>query len=260
MNTKLKLKGSFRRSIFALFTASALLFAAQFAEAQIWDVATDFSLGSNPNGDWSYGLCRNNGTGFTTLGQTDANGYGEPGLNTWYWWQYGNGLPSVYHNTSNGTIFGIAPGGVGMHPYFNDGIGSYDHSVVLWTAPATGDYQFNLSWNYVGGGDGVTPSVTRNISGTGAGPTTLIDSWQLNNLAPTATWLQSGNAPIYSLAAGETMAFAVNNGLANDYGGDGTAISLNITVVPEPSTFALLAGALVCGAVLVRSRRQRSSL
>jgi hypothetical protein len=123
-------------------------------------------------------------------------------------------------------------GHLGMHPA--DPSQALDCAALLWTAPATGDFQFDLNWDYVGGGNGVTVSMTRDVAGSTSLGSPLDEAvWNLSKDSPTASWLQT-----CSMKAGETMVFEVGPG-ANNIGYNTTEIALTIETVPEPSTLAL---------------------
>lgn len=59
-------------------------------------------------------------------------------------------------------------------------------------------------------------------------------------------------ADLTSFAAAGTAISIVNGG---GFGGNGVGVSITLTAVPEPSTFAALAGLCALGAVMVRRRR-----
>lgn len=241
----MKKQSQFRRPAFGFFAAALLCLTVHSAmAATIWDANADFSLASNPNGAWSYQWLTGLASGqYGNMTNSTTTYGGNAGLLAW---SSTGGLPAVVKNTSpTNTYYGWAPGVLGMHPD-NGG----NHAVVTWTAPSAGDYSFSSSFTLVGtGGDGVIASVTKNAftGADGQGQQFLAavgNSWSWNNASMT-------------LNAGETISWAINPNVGN--GADSTVLTAVVTAVPEPSTFALVAGALVCGAVLVRSRRQRTS-
>jgi len=68
-------------------------------------------------------------------------------------------MPCVLKNNSGAAFAGWTPGVLGLHPGATG-----RQPVVTWTAPAAGNYTFVSSFTLVGsGGDGVIPSVTRNL-------------------------------------------------------------------------------------------------
>ena len=213
--------------------ATGLLLAVQ-VQATTWNAADDFSTtaGQNVlvNGVWSYGTYDHVAGLYANIPSSryDPNGWGNPGLNTWYTDNMAAGwLPGCSKNNSSGPILGLPVGEMAMLPA-NPSF-AVDHPVLLWTCPATGYYQFNLGWNYyggAGGGSGVVTSMTRDLAGsTAIGGAVAIGTWGLTAGAPTATLVQT-----FSLSAGETMAFAVNPGFDND--SDTTGIALTVATVP----------------------------
>ena len=241
----MKKQSQFRRPAFGFFAAALLCLTVHSAmAATIWDANADFSLASNPNGAWSYQWLTGLAPGQYGIMTSSTTTYGNnPGL---LGWSQPGGLPVVVKNTSpTTTYFSWAPGVLGMHPD-NGG----NHAVVTWTAPSAGAYSFVSSFTLVGtGGDGVIASVTRNLS------TSPSEQGQQYLAAVGNSW--SWNNASMTLNAGETISWALNPN--ETIGADSTVLTAVVTAVPEPSTFALVAGALVCGAVLVRSRRQRTS-
>jgi hypothetical protein len=249
---KMKNQSLLRRPAFGFSAAALLCMTVHSAmAATTWDANADFSLASNPNGAWTYqwltGLAPGQYGNMTTA---EANFGGQPGLQSWD--LGGSSVPAVLKNTDLvNTYYGWAPGVLGMHP----GSGG-NHAVVTWTVPISGAYSFVSSFTWVGGagqGDGVIPSVSKNVFGA-------FQSFGSQHIGNTSsygnTW--SWNDTL-NLNAGDTISWAINPN-AGGNGADSTVLSAVITAVPEPSTSALVAGALVCGSVLRRNRRQRASL
>lgn len=121
-----------------------------------WDATKDFSLAANPNGAWTYRWF-DSPSAMGNMPDQSADWFG-PGLAAW-----GNGAagssPCVLKNNSSAAFTGWAPGVLGLHPGATG-----RQPVVTWTAPAAGNYTFASSFTLVGsGGDGVIPSVTRNL-------------------------------------------------------------------------------------------------
>ncbi len=243
---KMKKQSQFRRPAFGFSAAALLCLTVHSAmAATTWDANADFSVSTNPNGAWSYQWLTGLAPGqYGNMANSQTTYGGNAGLLAWD--QAADGIPVVVKNTNpTNTYYGWAPGVLGMHP----GSGG-NHAVVTWTVPISGAYSFVSSFTHVGGaGDGVIPSVTRNVF---SAPVAYGSQW-IGTTSPTWTWSDT-----LTLSAGETISWALNpNG---NEGGDSTVLSAVVTAVPEPSTSALVAGALVCGSVLRRNRRQRASL
>ena len=198
--------------------AFVVLLAVQ-AQATTWNATADFSLAANPNGAWSYGYANAAGGDYALMIYTAANFAEQPGLNVWNV-KTATGVPCVALNTSANTYFKWAPGVLGLHPGVTGT--ATEHPVVTWTAPSNGVYRFTSSFTYVGGGNGVGPSVTKNLSKG----LVAIKSGVIDMSVPVMTWNET-----LSLVAGDTINWAVN---ANaDNGSDSTVLSAEVTSLPS---------------------------
>jgi len=198
--------------------AAFVVLLAMQTQAATWNAATDFSLAANPSGAWSYGYANAAGGGYARMTVVDLNTFGSTGLKAWL--VTATGVPCVALNTSANTYSKWAPGVLGLHP----GVAgtATEHPVVTWTAPSNGVYRFTSSFTYVGGGTGVGPSVTKNLSKGLVG----IKSGVINMSVPVMTWNET-----LSLVAGETINWAVN---ANaDNGSDSTVLSAEVKSLPS---------------------------
>lgn len=106
------------------------------ATSQTWDVAADFTILANPNGDWSYGWSQTRGSEFSLLPTVDnQNGVQ---LRT------GSGVarePLVFFNPSDGTISPAGTNPIPAHSLgFHPGPGG-QNAIVRWTAPINGAYR-----------------------------------------------------------------------------------------------------------------------
>jgi hypothetical protein len=237
MNTKSTFREYLQRPACGLSLAALLCLAARPAAAQTWDATADFSTttGQNVlvNGVWSYGTYNHVAAIYANIpsGNYDPNAWlylsGLTGLNGWYTLDNGGAgiyMPGIFKNNGSGPIFGLPVGEMGMHPA--EPTFAVDHPVLLWTAPTSGAYQFNMGWNYYGAGDGVNVSMTRDLSGSGGiGAQVTEHQWAINPGAPTATLVQT-----FRMSAGETMAFSVNP--VGNADSDTTGIALTVTKVP----------------------------
>jgi hypothetical protein len=219
---------------------AAFSFIGAIAGASTFNVVTDFSDTSNPNGVWSYYY---NGTAYSSS-QSDPNCL-HAGTLCWY---NGQAIPTAIvigqNNTgstvSSGTIT-VPNGYVFMDP-------ESEYATILFTAPAAGTYA---------------------ISGKFLGADTSENSHPvqiLNNGSPVFTSTIStfgGIAPFNfseSLTAGDHIAFEVNTGSTGcTYCNLSTALQATITSslpnpVPEPaSLFPCMAAGLI---MLLRALRR----
>lgn len=211
-----------------------------------WDLAEDFTLASNPNGEWEYGQVLLDGLGnpslrlFTTIQNDIYPGHFGPGQSGW-------GI-NLFKSPAGAILMDLPAGRVGGHSG-GDGTG------CRWTAPR------DMVVNITGGAWKMWPAEPVFISVWVKG-TRLINEYML----PTwSTVYNSGNPWTFaqmmteqggdpavlqnvSFAAGEQIYFRVG---PNDW----TGLDLTITEVPEPATLGALSVGLVGLLGLIRRRR-----
>jgi hypothetical protein len=203
--------------------------------AQTYNAATDFSLSTNPNGEWSYGWTPTLGGTFTLNAFQATSGIDFSGIDMWqarldtppgY-------NPSVFHNGgATSQLLGlavVAPGQLGLHPGPNG-----EFSVLRWTSPDDGSL-----------------SLTALFSGLDAHPTSTDAHVLRNGFSLFDGLVAFGPGPSYSgsmsVARGDTIDFAVGFGANGTFLFDATGLDalVTFTPVPEPSTYALLISAAV---------------
>lgn len=209
-----------------------LLTAGQASAQFTWNLGADFSIASNPNGDWSYGSMPYaagvpNSSLFTLYATANADiplavGAGPSTIEGVY-----NAFvdPNVTHNygDSDYSNFGItwSPGEVSLGPGFNT-TNADAASSVRWTAPATGLYDVFAEFQ------------DNQINGAGA------DVYVYVNGAPVYT-ADAGNVPESGppafftflpvfLNAGESIDFIVGS----LQGPNNTELAASISQVPLP--------------------------
>jgi len=112
-----------------LLAPAIVLFAASVAAAQVtWNITSDYSFVSNPNGRWSYG---GKVGGPTSTFQLAAIPHSF--LPVGFAWGGGPGNALSWKNVGSSTVNSVPPGQVSVHP----GTGQQP-SVIRWTAPETG--------------------------------------------------------------------------------------------------------------------------
>jgi uncharacterized protein (TIGR03437 family) len=200
--------------------------SAELLGGQNYDAVRDFSIASNPNGDWSYGYSSTLRGTFTKFTYKDVNVV--PGIERW-------GLspdasndinPSVNHNTTNTIVTDTTnifpPDMLLLHP---GRVGQY--SIVRWTAPRAGTYRISGAFR---GLDRVSSSASTDDhillnSGTSLFSTTIEDFDEIKPFTLTR-----------AVAAGDTIDFAVGYGSNQAYQNDSTGLSAIITRVGDACT------------------------
>jgi hypothetical protein len=228
-----------------LIVTLTVLFVSNIASAQSWDLNTDFSTVSNPNGAWRYGSTTSLG-GFSSYSDNVAvnTAYANGGFsNIDGWSNGGSGFPFVAKNNSSNIVTSVfqgdwKPGQIVIAP----GAGSV-FSVARWVSPVTASNVLLLAkFRRIEGSSSVSSFyVLKNgvtlSSGTvfGFNTTGLYD------------------API-SVTTGDVIDFIVGDGNDGTATTDGMEVNATVTVVPEPATMI----ALSAGILALVKRRKRA--
>jgi len=218
---------------------------AMSAHAQVWNLADNFSINSNPNGPWRYGSTLTVGGDFTLFSRTAqipyqvSHGavaewvgtyfsgfelfpyvtkfYGDPGTLV----SVTNACNAVTCSIVNSgtTIIQRAAGGVGVHPA-PPGQG---YAVLRWTAPESTTYVVTASFFsiVVGGGATTDVHVLRNSVST-------FDGF-VNGSGSVQNW-STGSTGI-ALKAGDVIDLVI--GPNGDYSADSTGVDATIQVLPD---------------------------
>lgn len=238
MSRKARLLACLGFSVSTLMSVSAV-------SAQVYDAASDFSLASNPNGVWQYGITSTNSLDSPFILDTFQETYGPVEF-----WGVANtvylgGPPFVSHNTSNMEIeYGSVrwqPGQILMHPGQNG-----EYSVLRWTAPSAGTLFVQTS--FIGQDVETTTTDVHVVHND----TSLFDgnvNGYLNSTSFTGT---------IQVAANDTLDIAVGYG-NGQFHNDSTGVRAHFTLVPAPSAWmTALLGAVPGVSVLLRRRYRQS--
>jgi hypothetical protein len=221
------------------------------AQAQIYDLTTDFSLSSNPNGAWSYEL-----SGVPISGTVNLS-FGRG------WSDYGSVDASIFQIASPprpefqvGDVVLHAPSSV--NGGVNAGLG------ITWTAPADGVISISgKAW-------GEFLALNRDAAWWLAlGGPFLAYRGSVSGIsrADTSAQFASNVLPGVSLSgikvtAGERLTFFVGfkNVSANTFLGHfvGVQETINFTAVPEPSTISLVSALSLSGFAAIKMARRRA--
>jgi hypothetical protein len=215
------------------------------AQSQVWNLADDFSINSNPNGQWRYGSTVTVGGAFEIFTRTAqipyqvSHGavaewvgtyfsgfelfpyvtkfYGDPGTTV----SVTNACNAVSCSIANPGIIIIqrSANGVGVHPA-PPGQG---YAALRWTAPKSTSYVISVSFfSIVVGGVATTDvHVLRND--------VSVFNGEVNGVSPAQNW--STGSPGIALNAGDVIDLVV--GPNGDNFGDSTGVDATIQVLPE---------------------------
>lgn len=186
------------------------------AEAQVYDVAADFSLNSNPKGVWSYGYSTSLSSPFLLFSKGSDH---FQDINLSVWQNESDSNLGVFKNVAGPEITGdtsIAVGELTMHP---GRTGQY--CKIIWTAPADGLYLLSVQFRLNAPGQ---TDVHLFIKGG-----EVINTVLSAKLA-TAPY----NSKPIRFAPGETVVFAVGDG-NNGPAYDTTGLAARIRAIPAQS-------------------------
>ena len=200
-------------------------FGEEVKATTIYNVVNDFSLSSNPNGQWSY--MQDTGSGPQSLTYSSSNLPVLGGLNVWWSDQAVPNSVVVCQNRVGATLIiesmVYPPNLLLLDP-------ESDTVIVRWTAPESG------TWDVSGLFQGIdvneqphSVEILKNYDTLVLAPTTMSEYGQVVPF----------NQPV-SLVAGDTIDFVVGDYTVT-YGDLATGLSATISPTPEPSTVALLA-------------------
>jgi hypothetical protein len=221
------------------------IFVSLTAHGQVWNLADDFSISSNPHGQWSYGSTATVGGDFTIFTRTAqipyqvsqgavaewvgtyfsgfelfpyvTKFYGDPGSTV----SVNNGCNAVTCSIANPgvTIVQRSANGVGVHPA-PPGQG---YAALRWTAPQSTTYAITVSFFsiVVGGGATTDVHVLRND--------VSVFNGNVNGMGSVQSWT-TGSSGI-ALNAGDVIDLVV--GPNGDYTSDSTGVDATIQVLPD---------------------------
>jgi hypothetical protein len=223
------MSSSKKSSLIATFTSLLCIAVVALPDrVAAYDAAADFSSSNNPNGVWSYGWAYYSSA--FNLDTISTNMYNGLGLSGWLAGLDASGNPySLFNGTANPILLAnttYQPGQLSEHPGASNEV-----AIVRWTAPSAGIFSISATFSGLSAfGDSVDVHILHNgIS--------FFNSTVTGSPSPTSY------SSAQSILAGDTIDFVVGNG-GNGANEDTTGLSA--TIVPEPSTGALVGMALGC--------------
>jgi len=237
------MNGTFGRAglIFALFLIG--LFMSTSARAD-FDVSSDFSATSNPNGVWTYGWSHTLGSSFIA----DAINRSDSGIDFWQGSVGTNeppkSFPTISRNSSANpvayTTIAYAPHQFSLHPGPNG-----EYSVARFTVPSSGIYALDSAFVGIDLGPAAPTSTDVHVLINGV---SIFDAG-VNGYGNTQPF-----SATKQLQTGDTIDFAVGYGSNGTYGNDSTGLSAHLSLIPEPSQLAL------CGVFVIGALQRRRNL
>jgi hypothetical protein len=209
-----------------------LAVAALATSASVSAATRTFSLTDDFGSSvFQYGTVTSTGTGnvFSTFTPSDCSNIGVPGL--------------CYRGTDTYQVeFKRDASNLVVHPGPNDG----QNSFLLFVAPRTGVYTYNVTVSRGDTGDGVNLFTYNSADGSKPFITTI----NANNPSQTFQYDQF-------LTIGQKVGLGIDRGGPNNnYFGDSTFVGGTITgAVPEPASWALMLGGFAFAGTSVRRRR-----
>jgi hypothetical protein len=235
--------------------AIALLACGSLSAGSItYNVTTQWSNSSNPNGTWSYDqgvtplpFQASLGTGTCYNFLSGIGGGYAPGGNT------GNCLPAAFQATGTS--------GFGSNAYVTGDVivASQDptngpgegQASIIWTAPTTGAFTYTGAIWWAG-----NPSNPRSNDFVLDEAATTLSSGTVTSTQNRSNMVNfSSNTPTF-ITAGETIELIVSKSAGQSFGSF-SGVQLSITELPEPSTGLMLVPGLLA-AFMLRKKLRRS--
>ena len=212
---------------------AGLLLAPVLARAALFSFGEDWSLSSNPQNGYSYGLAANATAPLTLFNQ----GF-ESQAHIEQWRTLGVLFPLVMKNTSNGDIGGgptvVIPAAPNRYLLTHPS-DSGQYSVISYALPLTGTLAFTADFASQDTA-GATTDVHVFLDGT------ELFSGNVSGIGSTLSYATPGGG--LAVTAGDTLEVRVGFGANGNYFNDSTGVKVegSVTAVPEPAQYAAVAG------------------
>ena len=233
-----------------------LAIATGRAEAQVInELAGNYTIGSNPNGNWTYGQYQGGALAPSTFLPFDDSGVVSSGpfAGEAYWDNSAHTSdPNIDYNTTSANInTGSGSGNIEWVAH-KVTFGPYQGpTVARWTAPSAGTYDVSAAFQTVQIVN--APPTAYIFRDQGTTPLADIQLTDPNNnqFGDVAKFSQ-----VLTLARGETIDFVIyGNNAANKT----TQVDATITAVPEPATWLMCCAGLLGAGFACRRRRSATA-
>jgi hypothetical protein len=224
-------------TLFLCILLSVFLMSSVSHAGLVWDVASDWSDSTNPNGPWIYRVNNTIASSYTRNGDSFSYPPGPPKIwslpeyapngSTWIGWSRSNTSEPSSLNLPVGTIYGHTLGS------------SSGYIEIQWKSPITGTISITGSTWLLRNSWNENPIYNRSVNWSlTAGSTTLSGLLYADQNSP---YMSDSLSNVLNVTSGDIISFkAISTGE-----GDYLGLNLTISAVPIPAAVWLLGSGLI---------------